>query len=263
MADLSSRTDMMRDAFLASLDWWAESGVAEHVSDEPGGWLKPAGNGDPAPAAVAETAAPAPAPEPARKPALSRFIESEPAGLHPGDPAQWPTDLGEFQKWWMESDLVDPAGSFPRIAPSGSAKAPVMVIIDQPAGDDLLDGASASLLANMLRAMEFAPEAAYRASILPRHTLRPDWNAIEQAGYGKLLLHHIALAAPGLILGIGNRVWSLLAHETAQEPSALTKISIDSGTIPAFAIPDLPTMLRTPRSRAHTWNRWLDWSNRA
>ncbi len=252
----------MRDAFLASLDWWAESGVAEHVSDQPGGWLRAADKSDGAAAAVAEAPAPQAPVEPARKGAMSRFLESEADGGHPGEPAQWPQELGEFQKWWIESDLVDPAGAFPRIAPTGAARAPVMVIFDQPAGDSMLEGASATLLDNMLRAMEFAPDAAYRASILPRHTLRPDWNAVEQAGYGKLLLHHIALAAPAQILGIGNRVWSLLAHETAQEPSALTKIAGDSGTIPAFAIPDLSTMLRNPRSRAHTWNRWLDWSKR-
>ena len=254
---------MMRDAFLASLDWWEDAGVAEHVRDEPGGWLRTTDTDEKSVAAVAEKAAPEVAPEPTQKTSLSRFLESEPAGNHPGNPEDWPTDLADFQKWWMESDSVDPAGSFPRIAPTGGARAPVMVIFDQPAGDELLEGAGATLLANMLRAMEFEPDAAYRASILPRHTLRPDWNAIGQAGYGKLLLHHIALAAPAQVLGIGNRVWSLLAHETAQEPSALTKISIDSGTIPAFAIPDLPTMLRNPRSRAHTWNRWLDWSNRA
>ncbi|WP_370182487.1 hypothetical protein [Alteriqipengyuania sp.] len=262
MADGPDMPETLRDAFLASLDWWEEAGVGEHVSDRAGGWLRTADTSAEAAVAVSENAAPPPVQEPARKPAHARFIETEPLGNHPGDPAQWPGDLAAFQKWWMESDLVDPAGAFPRIAPSGGTKAPVMVIIDQPAGDALLEGAAAKLLDNMLRAMAFAPEAAYRASILPRHTLRPEWNAIEQAGYGKLLLHQIALAQPACILGIGNRVWSLLAHETAQEPAALTKIAMDSGTIPVFAIPDLATMLRNPRSRAETWNRWLDWSDR-
>ena len=107
----------------------------------------------------------------------------------------------------------------------------------------------------------FAPDAAYFASVLPRHNLRPEWNAVAKAGYGALLLHHIALARPKTIIACGSRVWSLLAHETAQEPAALTNIAIDSVSVPAFAVPDMATLLRNPAKRAQTWNRWLEWNH--
>jgi len=264
MSDLSTSPREMREAFVASLDWWREAGVEEHVADAPGGWLSsPEEEAKPA-AAVAKTqAAPEPLPEP-KKAALSRFLDEESEGKHPGDPAQWPSDLAALRQWWLESEMLDPPGAYPRIAPRGTAEAPVMLVIDQPQaedGDALLGGPAGTLAANMLRAMGFAPNAAYFASILPRHNLRPDWNAVAKAGYGALLLHHIALARPARIIACGNRVWSLIAHETAQESASLTKIAIDSVSVPAFAVPDMPTLLRSPAKRAQTWNRWLEWNH--
>ena len=264
MSDLSTKPYELREAFVASLDWWREAGVEEHVADAPGGWLSSSEEeAQPAAAVTEKQAPPAPLPEP-KKAALSRFLAEESEGAHPGDPEQWPAELAPFQQWWLESEMLDPPGAYPRVAPRGAAEAPVMLVIDQPqAGDTeaLLGGPGGTLAANMLRAMGFAPDAAYFASVLPRHNLRPEWNAVAKAGYGALLLHHIALASPKAIIACGSRVWSLLAHETAQEPAALTNIAIDSVSVPAFAVPDIATLLRNPAKRAQTWNRWLEWNH--
>ena len=262
MVELSSTPNDIRDAFVESLDWWREAGVEEHVSDTPGGWLR--AREEPLAAPDAVTAPPPPPPaEPPRKGAVSRFIESGEAPTHPGDPDQWPGDLADFRKWWMESDAIDPPGAYPRVSPRGVAGAQAMLIVDQPLVEDtqqLLQGPAGTLAANMLRAMGIAEDARYVASVLPRHTLRPDWPMITDAGYGRLLLHHLALARPQRVLACGERVWSLLSHEMAQEPGALTTVSCGSANAPAFAVPDLPTLLRNPAKRAQTWNRWLDWS---
>ena len=226
----------MRDSFAASLEWWEVAGVGEHVDDAPGAWLRSRESEAEEQAVVAEKTAPQAPPEPPKRSAVSRFIGEDDGGQYPGDPASWPDNLEAFQKWWMESDAVDPPGSYPRPA--------------------------TTLTRNMLRAMGFPEDERYLASVLPRHALRPDWEAIGTSGYGALLLHHIALARPQRVIACGERVWSLLAHETTQEPRALTTIPLDSANIPVFAIPDLPTMLRSPRARAQTWNRWLDWSER-
>jgi len=251
----------MRDSFVASMDWWEVAGVGEHVEDAPGAWLRSHEPEAEETGDVAEKATPQAPPEPLRRNAVSRFIAADDAGNHPGDPASWPDDLEAFQKWWMESDAVDPPGSYPRVAPQGLMEAEAMLVIDQPAGESLVTGPASTLAANMLRAMGFGEEKRYLASVLPRHALRPDWESVGTAGYGKLLLHHVALAKPQRVIACGERVWSLLAHETAQEPRALTTIPLDSANIPVFAIPDLPTMLRSSRARAQTWNRWLDWSD--
>ena len=163
----------------------------------------------------------------------------------------------------MESDMLDPPGAFPRVPPRGEAHAKAMLLIDQPVEQDrdtLLSGPPGTLAGNMLRAMGFADGETYLASTLPRHNLRPDWSALAAAGYGTLLLHHIALIRPERVIVCGERVWSLLAHEMAQENGALTTIAIDSGTLPVFAIPDMQTLLRNPAKRAQTWHRWLDWN---
>lgn len=265
MADLSTKPDAIREAFLASLDWWREAGVEEHVADAPSGWLKPRNETASAPAAVTEAApAPAPAPEPVRKGALSRFLNDGAKASHPGEPAEWPDNLEELGVWWMKSDALDPPGAYPRVPPRGPAGAQAMLIIDQPQANDegaLLGGPAGTLANNMLRAMGIAEDTRYIASLLPRHTLRPDWRAVGEAGYGRLLLHHIALAAPKRLIVSGERVWSLLAHETAQDPGALTIIAGEFGKVPVFAIPDMPTLLRNPAKRAQTWTRWLDWSD--
>ncbi len=261
MTDLSFRPEDLRKAFVASLDWWREAGVEEHALDAPGAWLRaPAQEPEETPDAAPSAPAPQPA-APPRRAALSRFLEEESTGAHPGDPAAWPQDLAAFQQWWMESDAVDPPGAFPRVSPSGQAEAPVMLVVDQPEGEELLAPGAATLAANMLRAMGFAPDDAYRASLLPRHTLRPDWPALGKAGYGKLLLHHVALAQPQRMIVCGERVWSLLAHETAQEAKALTIIAAGSARVPVFAAPDLQTLLRNPQARRNVWNRWLDWND--
>ncbi|NCP18083.1 MAG: hypothetical protein GW855_02845 [Erythrobacter sp.] len=267
MADLSSEPKTLRDAFAATLDWWREAGVEEFVEDAPGGWLRSANTDVPGGDAVAQSAATPPVeatPEPVRRGALSRFLEAEGDGQHPGDPAQWPTDLDKFVRWWMESDAVDAPGAYPRIAPRGPAEARAILILPQPQeqdGDALLGGPAGTLADSMLRAFGFAAEEIRYASVLPRHTLRPDWDAVAAAGYGRLLLHHIALARPERIVACGERVWSLLAHGAAQEPQALTTITTDSARIPVFAIPDMQALLRNPASRAQTWNRWLDWND--
>ena len=251
----------MRDSFAASLEWWEVAGVGEHVEDAPGAWLRSRESEAEEQAVVAEKTAPQAPPEPPKRSAVSRFIGEDDGGQYPGDPASWPDNLETFQKWWMESDAVDPPGSYPRVAPIGSVGANVMLVLDQPEGEGLLAGPATTLIRNMLRAMGLPESERYLASVLPRHTLRPDWEAIGTSGYGALLLHHIALARPQRVIACGERVWSLLAHETTQEPRASTTIPLDSANIPVFAIPDLPTMLRSSRARAQTWNRWLDWSD--
>ena len=115
----------------------------------------------------------------------------------------------------------------------------------------------------MLRAMGYASDAAYFASVLPRHTLRPEWDAIRRAGYGKLAQHHVALVRPAQVIVLGERVWSLLAHEMAQEDKALTTISHGGGKAPVFAMPDFASLLRSPAKRAQTWTRWLNRSDPA
>ncbi|WP_226660446.1 hypothetical protein [Alteriqipengyuania lutimaris] len=265
MADHSFHPENLREAFAASLDWWADAGVLEHVEDAPSGWLKEADDKGDAQAAQSDratdapSAPPPPPPPPPNRTALSRFIASGSDGAaHPGDPAQWPDDLDAFRAWWMESDALDPPGSYPRVAPRGPAQAQVMLLVDQPAGEDLLGEPAAILAANMLRAMGYASDAAYFASVLPRHTLRPEWDAVGRAGYGKLAQHHVALVHPAQVIVLGERVWSLLAHEMAQEDKALTTISHGGGKAPVFAMPDFANLLRSPAKRAQTWTRWLN-----
>ena len=175
MVDHTSHAQEMRDAFVASMEWWEVAGVGEHVEDAPGAWLRSRDAKPEEAAVVAEKPAAQAPPQPPKRNAVSRFIAADDAGNYPGDPGSWPDDLEAFQKWWMESDAVDPPGSYPRVAPLGSVEAKAMIVLDQPEGEALLAGPASTLAANMLRAMGFAedqhPAAPCPAARLggPRH----------------------------------------------------------------------------------------------
>ena len=82
--------------------------------------------------------------------------------------------------------------------------------------DSLLSGPHGTLVANMLRAMQIAPDKAYVATAIPRHQPLTDWDALQAAGLGEVLAHHITLAAPRRLLVLGNDILPLLGLEKRQ-----------------------------------------------
>ncbi len=232
----------------AALDWWREAGVDQDFGDAARDWLEPR-----APA-VMETPATAPeqfAPPPAPVAA--------PLG---GMPEDWPKELAAFTAWWLTEPSLDNGQVFGRIPPRGPQNAPLMVLVDHPeAGDSqgLLSGEQGRLVRAILAAMGLAPDAAYVASVLPRHMPMPDWPALAATGLGKIAQHHIALAAPQRVLSFGPHVSSLLGHDPAKSADPLRHFYHVGPSIPALAAPGLTTLMARPRSKAALWQALLDW----
>jgi hypothetical protein len=237
------------DHYAAALDWWRDAGVDHDWQDTAHCLLE-----DPAAKVTEAKSAPPPAPKRAEAPPPP--VE-RPIG---GDRAAWPAALPDFATWWMAEPSLGAGGLSPRVAPRGAAGAALMVVVPMPEADDvetLLSAQQGRMVANMLRAMGIADDAAYVAAALPRYTPSPDWEGLSRTGLGAVLRHHIALAAPRRVLMLGQNLPPLL--DLAKRPGAAM---IDTGkiNIPCFAsfAPDV-LLANTPR-RADLWRGWLEWT---
>ncbi len=237
-----------------ALAWWTEAGVDCDFSDDATAWL-----GDEARTASAKSSE--------RQPAISPQTESAPSPPPQtkigGSKDGWPTDLETFREWWLSSPDLDGGGAFPRLAPVGIGEAELMVIVPEPEADDretLLSGPQGRLLRGFLSAAGLSAETAYIAAALPRHTPMADWDALNAAGLGGILRHHVALASPKRILALGRLVLPLLGHEMTQGPAVLRDFNHDGRSIPLMGTGSLDAMLRSAGRRERFWRNWLDWT---
>lgn len=255
--------------------WWAEAGVTLDFVDEAVNWLAPPPGEAPARGRGAKGAAGEPrrgangngppgaassAPLPSGPLSGAAHPATPPIG---GDPAQWPSDLAAFRDWWLTEPSLDLAPPQERVPPRGPKDAALMVLVPMPEaedGDELLSGRCGALLKAMLPALGVSPESLYLACALPRHTLAPDWAALGRAGLGKLLRHHVALAAPARVLAFGSHIPPLLGHDPAQISASLPIINQDGGSVPVLHARDLAMLLDRPAAKSGFWRDWLDWT---
>ena len=216
----------LAEQIAAAQAWWREAGVDLAFSDEPQGWLaEPEEEEAPVRPTVSAEALP---------------VEPERSRIG-GDPAGWPQDLDGFHRWWLEEPSLDRGGMRPRIAPRG------------PQG---------RLVASMLQAMGFDPEAVYIAAALPRYEVVPDWAALGRDGLGEVLRHHLALAAPERLIVLGRDVSPLLRHDWTQPAPAVDEISIQARKLPVMTSFSPARLLEQPGLRKRLWQQWLEWSER-
>lgn len=234
-----------------ALDWWREAGVDADFLDEPRVWLA-----DPE---TSEGDAPPRAFRPAPRP-----VEVAPE-LPTLATLPLPDTLPAFVDWWRTEPLVGDGAAAGRVAPRGAAGARLMVLVEEPEAEDegvLLggDGPQGRLLAQILRAFGVAPDGAYVASALPRHTPAADWRAGAARGLGRVVAHHIGLVGPQRLLVLGGNALSLLGHEPPQAPAVLRSFKHEGGELPMLAGWALSALLNQPRAKAMLWRGWLEWT---
>jgi uracil-DNA glycosylase len=237
----------LAERIAAAQAWWRGAGVDYAYAEDPQAWLaEPEGETDAAGPAVREAVAPPPPP-----PAIG------------GDRAGWPQDLPGFRRWWLEEPSLDHGGLAPRVPPRGEAGAPLMLVVPMPEDSDreaLLSGPQGRLLASFALAAGLDPEAIYWAAVLPRHMAMPDWAGLAAEGFGDVLRHHLALAAPQRLIVLGRDVLPLLGHDPAQASPAVSKIAIQGRDVELLATYSPARLLDNARLRAELWRRWLDWT---
>lgn len=243
---------------LAALAWWREAGVESDFHDTPQDWLAPAAG----PAATeAPQTADAPASGPARASA-SAPPEAPPAPVIAAESI--PTEISAFRDWWLSEPLLDHGRIRGRVPPRGAIGAPLMVIVAEPESSDgerLLSGPQGKLLDAMLRAMGIAPDQAYVASALTRHTPMADWTGITALGMDRVLIRHIELAAPKRLLVFGGNILPLLGHDLPISADDLRRFNQGEQTIPLLPEHDLAVFLTNPRRKSGFWQRWLQFSS--
>ncbi|WP_177198407.1 uracil-DNA glycosylase family protein [Novosphingobium sp. CF614] len=243
------------DDIAGALDWWRDAGVDCDFLDQPREWLtSPELARDPrqGPRGAAE--------RPAARAAQTAPESIFASGL---DPGSFPADLAAFAPWWLSEPMLDDGATGGRIAPCGPAGAKLMILVEEPEAADrdaLLTGPQGRLLDAMLAAFGTGRDAVYLASALPRHTPAADWSALEQRGIGRVLAHHVALAAPERLLVLGGNILPLLGHESPQRPAVLRQFNQEGRTIPMLASWGLPALLAQPRAKPVLWKAWLEWT---
>ena len=236
-------------AITGALTWWREAGVDCAFSDEALPWLA-----EEEPEAAQQVGTEtvrkqpvAPPPPPVELPKIG------------GDRAAWPQDLAAFDAWWMNEPSFDTGL---RIPPRGPASAKLMVLVEQPEGQDsgsLLSGPQGKLLAGILQAMDIAHDEVRLAAVLPCFTPSPDWQTLSASGIGDLLLHHLQISAPQRLIVFGSNIPPLLGHDPAQSPANLPDFNHEGRIIPLLADRSLDALTRA-KAKSAFWQRWLEWS---
>lgn len=235
------------ESLAAALDWWREAGVDSDWQDAPHSWLAPAE------APMAE--------EPQGAAALP--AERSPPPAPPPEPLEIPGELESFRQWWLAEPRLDGGRLAGRVAPRGPIGAEVMLLVAEPEREDtdsLLSGPHGRLLLGMLGAMGLAPENAYFASALPRHTPHADWKEAANMGLGAALVRHVALARPRRLIVFGGNILPLFGTDPAQSAAVLKEFNQEDVQIPMLAVRELAAMLERPRWKAGFWRDWLAWT---
>lgn len=269
-----SQTDPASDprlALKAVLDWWREAGVDHAYGDEPRAWLAelPAPEVAANPSGTAQPEQRAAPPLPAYAPPV--FAPAgPPAGAQIARLDALPANLADFRAWWLSEPTLDHGQVAGRVPPRGTRHAALMVLVDHPEAEDrerLLSGPQGRLLDAMLRAMGLAGsgvagDAVYVAACLPRHMPLPDWAALEAAGLGQVVRHHIALVQPQRLLVFGRHILPLLGHDPAKSAEPLRCFNHQGVTVPLLSARSLAALADKPRMKARLWQEWLDWTQR-
>lgn len=233
----------------AAFDWWRDAGVDSDFTDDPKSWI-----------AAEEPAAQA---APQYKPVPEKRA-AEPAPAAKIEPSSLPANLPAFNDWWLSEPMLDAGRVSGRVPPRGNAGAELMVIVAHPEAadsDTLLSGPQGMGFDAMLVAMGIAPEAAYVASALPRHTPHADWAAAVSAGLGTALLRHIELVSPRRLIVFGDNILPLLGNDLPKSPADSLKVNHDGGKVALLVARELGALLERPRWKAGFWQRWLEWTS--
>lgn len=213
---------------LSALDWWMGAGVDTIVGEEGRDWLRPA-----------------------EKPVFSTVEVGRAAAALPGD-------LTAFADWMAISPEI-PCPTTSRIAPSGDPASGVMLLADMPESGDasagmLLAGEPGRLLDRMLGAIGRDRASVYIAPLSPA---RPADGRIEPGDLnelGRIARHHVALAAPRLLLILGDAAsTALLGAGFVATRGKIHRPDLD-GAAPAVVTTIPPRfLLDHPAHKQHAW----------
>ncbi|URW76463.1 uracil-DNA glycosylase [Sphingomonas donggukensis] len=210
----------------STLEWWRDAGVDTLVEDAPRDWLARAVPmaATPIADAVAEVAAPA-----------------------------LPDTLDAFVAWRL-GDAAPEAGRGAVIGPEGDVSSGVMVIVDFPEGETLLDGAAGRLFDRMLAAIGRDRASIYLASLTTARPLTARIAPEAEALLAPLIYHHVALATPRILLTLGAAASRAMIGTDAHEGQGnLRAVNLNGASVPVVASYHPRALIERPAMKAAAW----------
>lgn len=209
---------------LSALDWWREAGVDMLVEEEPRDWL--------------------------RTPS-----KSAPAAPAPSATADLPATLAAFRAWLEESDTM-PGVPGSRILPTGDAASGLMLLADMPdpadaAAGQLFSGELGRLFDRMLAAIGRDRASVYLASLAGAAVAPRDLEADELVRTAR---HHVALAAPRLLLLLGDApTRAVLGMRVAEARGKIHEINHGGAKVRAIATFRPRDLMQRASMKALAW----------
>lgn len=227
--------DQWRQSLASALEWWRDAGVDTLAEDEPRDWLA-------RPVARTVPAANAPA------------VASAPVEV-------LPDTIEAFLEWRMGDAAPEAEWLTPRIGPSGTAGADLMILTDMPEAEDtdtLMTGAPGRLLDRILKAIGESRESVYLASLATARPLTGRIPSDAEARLIQLAHHHIALAAPKRLLLLGQAASRVQGTTNGSAPGNAEQDSKDfGGEMDVVASYHPRFLLERPAAKADAWKHLL------
>jgi uracil-DNA glycosylase len=174
--------------------------------------------------------------------------------------APLPNTLDGLTTWILADPDIPEAGPPPRrIAASGTAGAPLMIMIDTPEANDheaghLLSGECAKLFENMLAAIGESRSSVYLATLCPG---RPVTGRLAESSLPRLAeiaRQHIALSVPKRLWLLGSTVSrALLGVDDVASVGNLHDFNHEAVNIPAVVSFAPRFLLEQPAQKARVW----------
>lgn len=213
-----------REAAASALDWWHAAGVDCLVEEEPRDWL-------------ART-------RPAIAPVSS--VEESPAPV-------MPDTLTGFIEWRIGSDAPE-HGMGTLIGAEGDPASGLMIVVDYPEGETLLDGAPGRLFDRMLAAIGRDRASIYLA---PLCAIRPTGGRIPPELAPRLteiMRRHIRLAAPKRVLFMGQAPSrALIGTDGSAGAGSLHAVNLEGTSVDCVASLHPRFLLERPALKAEAW----------
>lgn len=224
-----------QDVTASALDWWRDAGVDTIVDEVPFAWRK--------------TGAPPPPPTQS----VSQRQAPEPAIRAP-----LPAILTDFIAWRAGPEAPEAAWGKTPIIAEGDPASELMIVIDCPDSEGLIDGAAGTLFERMLAAIGRDRSDVYLA---PLATARPIAGRIppeDLPRLAELLRHHVKLAAPKRLLIVGSAVSrALIGMDAGPGRGSLHAINLDGVIVDGVTSFTPRFLLERPSAKAEAWKDLL------
>ncbi len=232
---LEGANPVQSEMIASALDWWALAGVDTHVEEVATAWLDH-GKG-------------------------SAAVSKSPTLVAPAAQVEaLPKTVPDFAQWLRTTpSLAFLAPPEQRLAPSGDAKAALMIMIDMPELGDakagqLLSGEVGVLFDNMLKAINQSRESVWLASFAPGRPPGGMFDANAILYLTELARHHLGLIRPKRLWLMGQTVSRALGGADASPGAGLKRnINYEGGIVESVASFNPAFLLANPKRKAAAW----------